>query len=47
MLIVGEQEAGEDLVSVRKHGSGDKGQMPVAEFVKVFQAEIASELAYK
>jgi threonyl-tRNA synthetase len=47
MLIVGEQEAGEDLVSVRKHGSGDQGQMPVAEFVQVFQAEIASELAYK
>jgi len=46
MLIVGEKEAGEDLVSVRKHGSGDLGQMPVPEFVKVFEEEIAQELAY-
>ncbi len=47
MLIVGEKEAGEDLVSVRKHGSGDLGQMPINEFVEVFNAEIAKELAYK
>ncbi|MEX2336580.1 MAG: threonine--tRNA ligase [Fulvivirga sp.] len=37
MLIVGEKEQNEQRVSVRKHSEGDKGSMPVAEFVKHFQ----------
>jgi threonyl-tRNA synthetase len=32
MLIVGEKEAADGTVSVRKHGEGDKGSMPVASF---------------
>lgn len=36
MLIVGEQEAADGSVSVRAHGKGDQGSMPIAEFVKTF-----------
>lgn len=32
MLIVGEKEAADGTVSVRKHGEGDKGALPVAGF---------------
>jgi threonyl-tRNA synthetase len=32
MLIVGEKEAADGTVSVRKHGEGDKGSVPVADF---------------
>jgi threonyl-tRNA synthetase len=32
MLIVGEKEAADGTVSVRKHGEGDKGSLPVAAF---------------
>jgi len=40
MLIVGEKEAAEGLVSVRRKGQGDLGSMPVDEFIKTFQAEV-------
>ncbi len=39
MLIVGEKEAAEGKVSVRRKGQGDLGSMTVAEFVSAFQAE--------
>ncbi len=39
MLIVGEKEAAEGRVSVRKHGQGDAGSFPVAEFVRMFKEE--------
>ncbi|AQG79478.1 threonine--tRNA ligase [Spirosoma montaniterrae] len=39
MLIVGEKEAAEGKVSVRRKGQGDLGSMTVAEFVGMFQAE--------
>jgi threonyl-tRNA synthetase len=39
MLIVGEKEAAEGKVSVRKHGQGDVGSMTVAEFVQLFKEE--------
>ena len=44
MLIVGEkeQEAGE--VAVRRHGEGDRGSMPIADFIGKFQAEIEEDL---
>jgi threonyl-tRNA synthetase len=32
MLIVGEKEAADGTVSVRKHGEGDKGALTIAEF---------------
>jgi len=40
MLIVGEKEATEGLVSVRKHGQGDLGSMTIEEFKKQIIKEI-------
>jgi threonyl-tRNA synthetase len=40
MLIVGEKEAGSDSVAVRKHGEGDQGSIPVAEFIQRINQEI-------
>src|SRR5246127_5739243 len=40
MLIVGEKEAAEGLVSVRKHGQGDLGSMTIEEFKKQIIKEI-------
>ena len=46
MLIVGEKESEGQLVSVRRHGTGDIGQMSQADFIQLVQKEIASELEY-
>ena len=43
MLIVGEKEEGEGLVSVRKRGTGDLGSMPVADFAKMVENQVADE----
>ena len=43
MLIVGEQEQGEGLVSVRSRFEGNEGQKPLEEFKKQILAEIASK----
>jgi threonyl-tRNA synthetase len=40
MLIVGEKEATETQVAVRKHGSGDQGSVPVQEFIDLVKNEI-------
>lgn len=40
MLIVGEKEAEEGKVSIRKHGEGDLGSVTVEEFVNLIQTEI-------
>lgn len=40
MLIVGEKEKSENVVSVRKHGAGDIGSMKLEEFQKFFSHEI-------
>jgi threonyl-tRNA synthetase len=40
MLIVGEKEAAEGLVSVRKHGEGDLGSMTIEEFRQKIIKEI-------
>jgi threonyl-tRNA synthetase len=40
MLIVGEKEATEGLVSVRRHGQGDLGSMSIEEFKKQIIKEI-------
>jgi threonyl-tRNA synthetase len=37
MLIVGEKEAAESQVSVRMHGKGDLGSLPLAEFIEQFR----------
>ena len=43
MLIVGEKEEGEGLVSVRKRGVGDLGSMPIADFIKMVNDQVAEE----
>jgi threonyl-tRNA synthetase len=40
MLIVGEKEAAEGMVSVRKHGTGDLGSMSIEDFKKQIIKEI-------
>ncbi len=45
MLIVGEKEENERLVSVREHGSGDKGSMSIPDFAKLIQDKINNELS--
>jgi threonyl-tRNA synthetase len=44
MLIVGEREAAENKVSVRRHGQGDLGTLLLADFVNQFKAEAATPL---
>lgn len=45
MLIVGEKEAENGEVSVRRQGEGDKGSMSVADFAKLVNDEVESMLA--
>jgi threonyl-tRNA synthetase len=40
MLIVGEKEAAEGTVSVRRHGEGDLGSMTIEEFTQKIKKEI-------
>ena len=40
MLIVGEQESNQEMVSVRSHGGNDFGVMKVEDFVKIIKEEI-------
>ncbi|MBO0936830.1 threonine--tRNA ligase [Fibrella sp. HMF5335] len=40
MLIVGEKEAAEGTVSVRRKGEGDLGSMTIAEFTALFQEQV-------
>jgi threonyl-tRNA synthetase len=42
MLIVGEREAAENKVAVRKHGQGDQGSVSLDEFVNNFKVECAA-----
>jgi threonyl-tRNA synthetase len=44
MLVVGEREAAEGSVSVRKHGAGDLGPQKVEEFIAYIQTEVNKEL---
>ena len=44
MLIVGEQEAKDGTISVRKHGEGDLGTMKVEDFASLIKTEIDSTL---
>lgn len=41
MLIVGEREAAEQKVAVRRHGQGDQGSMALDDFVKDFKEACA------
>jgi threonyl-tRNA synthetase len=45
MLVVGEKEAAEGKVSVRKQGKTDLGVMSIDEFKKTITAEVENELS--
>ncbi|MBQ9440765.1 MAG: threonine--tRNA ligase [Paludibacteraceae bacterium] len=45
MLIVGEKECAENVVSVRRQGEGDKGTMNVNQFAELINAEVNNALA--
>src|ERR1035437_1515725 len=47
MLVVGEKEMNENTVSVRKHGEGDKGAVPVADFTAEIQAVVKEQVKGK
>jgi len=40
MLIVGEKEAENNQVSVRRQGEGDKGSMSVTDFANMINEEV-------
>lgn len=44
MVIVGEKESAENTISVRQHGAGDKGTMPVDQFINLIKDTINQEL---
>ena len=45
MLIVGEKEQENNLISVRKHGEGDQGSVSVEEFIKDFKSVLEEILS--
>jgi threonyl-tRNA synthetase len=45
MLVVGEKEAGEQKVSVRRQGKGDLGSKPVEDFVKEIIPEVKNRIS--
>lgn len=45
MLIVGEKEAENGEISLRKQGEGDKGSVKIATFAEILKKEIETELA--
>lgn len=47
MLIVGEKETADGTVSVRKHGEGDQGAVPAADFAATIQALVKEQLQGK
>lgn len=47
MLIIGEKEMNESTVAIRKHGEGDKGAVPVNEFISDINAMVAEQLKGK
>ena len=44
MLVVGEKEAEQGLVSVRQQGAEDKGQMTVQEFADFVNTTVKSQM---
>ena len=47
MLVVGEKEASEGKVAVRRQGEGDKGTMTVAEFAKLINDRVAEQTKFE
>lgn len=44
MLVVGEKEAEDGLVSMRKQGGGEQATMTMEEFAQRVNAEVAEQL---
>ena len=44
LLVVGEKEAQDNIISVRKHGEGDLGSMPLDAFVKSVQSQMVAAM---
>ncbi|GAB3846403.1 threonine--tRNA ligase [Hymenobacter terrigena] len=44
LLVVGEKEAQDNIISVRKHGEGDLGSMPLEAFVKSVQSQMVDAM---
>ena len=44
MLIVGEREAAERKISVRRHGGEDLGSMNIQEFINIVMKEITENI---
>lgn len=47
MLVVGEKEMNEDMVAVRKHGEGDKGTLPLQEFITEITNTVKEQISGK
>ena len=47
MLIVGEKEAADNTVAVRKHGEGDKGTFSVADFITEIRNTVKEQIKGK
>lgn len=47
MLIVGEKEAADNTVAVRRHGEGDLGSQPLDEFISAVQAQVKLQMEGK
>ena len=46
MLVIGDKEAEEGTVSVRKRGHGDQGSMAVSDFVELVKSDIATRVIW-
>jgi len=44
ILVVGEREAKQEVVAVRRKGVGDQGAMPLGEFVKKIKEEVTNKV---
>ncbi len=42
LLVVGDREAENDAVSVRKRSEGDLGSKPVSEFIEMLEGEMGA-----
>ncbi|RTQ46076.1 threonine--tRNA ligase [Hymenobacter gummosus] len=47
LLVVGEKEAENGIVSVRRHGEGDLGSMPIDAFIRNFQEQVEEMMSGK
>lgn len=47
MLIIGEKEVENNIVSVRKHGTGDLGEFTIEDFADIINEEVKADLVTK